>query len=81
MPTLACWWLSIHFDEYLVLCGYSHYIFGRWYLLWIIVYLACVATSFGTLGKCYFDQMSVYSFGYIEELTLYRYVYMFGDLE
>ena len=23
MPTLACWWLSIHFDEYLVLCGYS----------------------------------------------------------
>ena len=29
MPTLACWWLSIHFDEYLVLCGYSHYIFGQ----------------------------------------------------
>ena len=46
-----------------------------WYLLWIIVYLACVATSFGTLCKCYFDQ------GYIEELTMYRYVCMFGDLE
>ena len=29
MLTLACWWLSIHFDEYLVLCGYSHYIFGQ----------------------------------------------------
>ena len=28
-PTLACWWLSIHFDEYLVLCGYSHYISGQ----------------------------------------------------
>ena len=27
MPTLACWWLSIHFDEYLVSCGYSHYIY------------------------------------------------------
>ena len=27
MSTLACWWLSIHFDEYLVLCGYSHYIY------------------------------------------------------
>ena len=27
MPTLACWWLSIHFDEYLVLCGYSRYIY------------------------------------------------------
>ena len=23
MPTLACWWLSICFDEYLVLCGYT----------------------------------------------------------
>ena len=22
MPTLACWWLSIRFDEYLMLCGY-----------------------------------------------------------
>ena len=29
MPILACWWLSIHFDEYLVLCGYSHYISGQ----------------------------------------------------
>ena len=53
MPTLACWWLSIHFDEYLVLCGYL----DSWYLLWIIVYLACVATSFGTLCKCNFDQV------------------------
>ena len=58
MPTLACWWLSIHFDEYLVLCGYSHCIFGHWvFFLWIIVYLACVATSFGTLCKCYFNQV------------------------
>ena len=24
MPTLVCWLLSIHFDEYLVVCGYSH---------------------------------------------------------
>ena len=31
MPTLTCWWLSIHFDEYLVLCGYSHYIY-----IWIV---------------------------------------------
>ena len=54
MPTLACWWLSIHFDEYLVLCGYSHCIFGQ---LVSFVYLACVATSFGTLCKCYFDQV------------------------
>ena len=23
MTTLTCWWLSIRFDEYLVLCGYS----------------------------------------------------------
>ena len=29
MPTLACWWLCIHLDEYLVLCGYSHCIFGQ----------------------------------------------------
>ena len=57
MPTLTCWWLSIHFDDYLVLCGYSHYIFGQLIFLWIIVYLACVATSFGTLCKCYFDQV------------------------
>ena len=52
-----------------------------WYLLWIIVYLACLATSFGTLCKCCFDQVQVYSFGYIEELNLYRYVCMFGDPE
>ena len=51
------------------------------YLLWIIVYLACVATSFGTLCNCYFDQVKVYIFWYIEELTLYRYVCMFGYLE
>ena len=58
MPTLACWWLSIHFDEYLVLCRYSHCIFGQLvFFLWIIVYLACVATSFRTLCKCYFDQV------------------------
>ena len=57
MPTLASWWLSIHFDEYLVLCGYSHCIFGQLVSLWIIVYLACIATSFGTLCKCYFDQV------------------------
>ena len=58
MPTLACWWLSIHFDEYLMLCGYIHTVYlDSWYLLWIIVYLACVATSFGTLCKCYFDQL------------------------
>ena len=54
---------------------------NSWYLLWIIVYLACVATSFGTKCKCNFDQVYVYSFGYIEELTPYRYVCMFGDLE
>ena len=53
----------------------------NWYLLWIIVYLACVTTSFGTLCKCYFDHVKVYSFRYIEELTLYRNVCMFGDLE
>ena len=29
MSTLAFWLLSIHFDEYLVLCGHSHYIFGQ----------------------------------------------------
>ena len=52
-----------------------------WYFLWIIVYLVCVATSFATSCKCYFDQVYVYSFGYIEELTLYRYVCMFGNLE
>ena len=58
MPTLACWWLSIHFDEYLVLCGiHIIYIFGQLIFLWIIVYLAYVATSFGTLCKCYFDQV------------------------
>ena len=57
MPTLACWWLSIHFDEYLVLCGIHTVYLDSWYLLWIIVYLACVATSFETLCKCYFDQV------------------------
>ena len=58
MPSLAYWWLSIHFDEYLVLCGYSHYIFGQLvFFLWIIVYLSCVATSFRTLCKCYFDRV------------------------
>ena len=57
MPTLACWWLSIHFDEYLVLCGYSHCIFGQLVSFVDLVYLACVATSFGTLCKCYFDQV------------------------
>ena len=58
MPTLACWWLSIHFDEYLVLCGYSHCIFGQLvYFVDHYIHLACVATSFGTLCKCYFDQV------------------------
>ena len=31
MSTLTCWWLSIHFDKYLMLCGYSHYIY-----IWIV---------------------------------------------
>ena len=57
MPTLVCWWSSIHFDDYLVLCEYSHYIFGQLISFVDHLYLACVATSFGTLCKCYFDQV------------------------
>ena len=58
MPTLACLWLSIHFDEYLVLCGYSLCIFGQLVSFVDHCIFGWLATSFRTLCKCYFDQVT-----------------------
>ena len=61
---LACWWLGIHFEEHLVLCGGSHCIFwtvhidhGSLYIWLVAISLGHLAETFGILCKYYFDQV------------------------